>query len=79
MAQTPVAGKTAGEWEDITGATNVVVGVKGSSYMIQVHLGTEAVAYNTLKPVNGTTQIAKAAAFRVVNNGNSILNYEFVV
>jgi len=76
MALIPVTAGTVGAWTDTSAITNIAVGVRGSSYEIQLHLGTDTHVFSAGKPYNGITVIAKAAAIRVINKGKADLNYE---
>ena len=79
MALVQVAGGATSNWVDTSGSTNIVVGVKGSSYQIQFHLGTDTHIFPAGKPSSGSTVIAKAAFIRVVNTGTSALNFEVLL
>jgi len=79
MALVTVAGNDESLWIDTSGSTNIVVGVKGSSYQIQFHLGTDTHIFPAGKPSSGSTVIAKAAFIRVVNTGTSALNFEVLL
>ena len=76
MALVTVAANTVGNWVDTVDILNIAVGVRGSSYEIQLHLGTDTHIFNAGKPYNGVTVIAKANEIRVVNSGNAELTFE---
>jgi len=70
-----VASKTISAWVDISAFSNTAVGVKGSSYEIQVHLGDESLVFPAGKPASGITIIAKASHYRIVNTGKHQLEF----
>lgn len=76
MSIVTVAAKTQGEWVTPAGELNIAVGVKGSSYEIQVHLGTNTMPFPAGKPASGITMIAKCSQLRVNNTGNYELSFE---
>ena len=78
MALVQVAGNTESAWVDTSAISNIAVGVKGSSYQIQLHLGTDTHVFPAGKPASGITIVAKAAAIRVANTGNSNLTFEIM-
>ena len=76
MALVQVAGGETSDWVSTDAISNIAVGVKGSSYQIQLHLGTATHIFPAGKPASGITIIAKAAAVRVTNTGTSALSFE---
>jgi len=78
MALIPVVAGEVGDWETPPVETNIAVGVRGSSYEIQLHLGTDTHVFSAGKPYNGITMIAKASQIRVINKGKADLNYEML-
>lgn len=76
MAVVTVPARSNSAWVDTSAITNIAVGVRGSSYDIQLHLGTATHLFAAGRPANGVTIIAKAAAIRVQNTGNAELAFE---
>lgn len=86
----PIKSKTAipankpGDWIDVTDKTNIFVGVDSGHHVVELKLSDDTMIYGKaandwIDGVANLSVIAKANFVRVVNHGESAINYEVYV